>query len=118
MRGASTRSASAISLGLLTCVFHDWFTLKIRHSCADLLNRLRTRRRSFADFAQNLGGMLAETRRRPGCCHGLSVANDRGAHTRNAPGLGRLARRIDAHSAMPHLRVGKNLVERIDRPGG
>ena len=62
--------------------------------------------------------MLPQTRRGPGAGGGGAVDHDRGAkpRCRARPGAG--VGQIQPHAARLHLRVGKHIADRVDRPGG
>src|SRR4029077_5027093 len=70
---------------------------------------------AFSDLAQDFGRVLSKTRGR--LLGGRSPAvDDYGcAHARNRPVLGGLARKVELHAAMLHLRVVKFLLKIVDR---
>src|SRR5262249_57523547 len=72
---------------------------------------------SFANFTKNLCGMLAEPRGGPRCGHRLAADHDRRAHAGDYSALGRGTWKLEAHATVHYLRIGKDLVEVIDRPG-
>src|SRR5262245_3040219 len=71
----------------------------------------------FSDLVQDLGGMLAEPRGGAWRCHWLAAVHDRGTHAGNFTVLGSGACELEPHAAMDHLRIGKDLIELVDRTG-
>ena len=72
----------------------------------------------FADLAQNFGSMLAKARRRAFRGHRGAVEDDRAAQTGDRAAFCGIALQFEPHAAMDHLRIGKNLLEIVDRAGG
>ena len=61
--------------------------------------------------------MLAQARRRALGCHWPSADDDRRPQAGNFSALGARVGEFEPHAAMDHLRIGKHLIEIVDRPG-
>src|SRR6478736_3707374 len=72
---------------------------------------------ALADLPQDLRGVLAEPRGGAFRGHRRSIDDDRCAHPRDRPVRGCIALELQPQAPVFDLRIGKDLRQRIDRPG-
>src|SRR5262249_37121754 len=72
---------------------------------------------ALADLPQDLRRVLAEPRGRALRGHRGSFDHDRGAHAGDRSTRSRIALEFEPHAPVPELRIGKDLRQRVDRPG-
>src|SRR5262249_59901110 len=72
---------------------------------------------ALADLPQDLCRVLAEPRGRALRGHRGSVDHDRGAHAGDRSARSPIALEFEPHAPVLDLRIGKDLRQRVDRPG-
>src|ERR1700729_412788 len=115
--------ASSLSLFAMTTEFFRRMPLRLeplggsRHSEKDHATTNESRALCLTDLAQNLLRMLTQSWRRLLGRHRRAVERDRRAHAGDFAVGGPGARPLGLHAARHHLRMGKPLLEFVNRPG-